>query len=200
MKASTVDTAKKRTTRPPKGNGALPSVHEERPRSPRPAGGAAGGGRRRLLGSPAGRLDGPRRQDRRPLQRHRRANQKMAEELARVGQVVGAQGKTRQRMRFDRSARRLGRDAGVAQHADRRPRAADHRRHPRGDRRRAGQPAADRAPRRRRPPARRRVPALGDDRQHDDQAADACSRPKSRASRAKSAPTASSAARRRCRK
>ena len=30
------------------------------------------------------------------------ANQKMAEELARVGQVVGREGKTRQRMRFDR--------------------------------------------------------------------------------------------------
>ena len=31
------------------------------------------------------------------------ANQKMAKELARVGQVVGREGKTRQRMRFDRS-------------------------------------------------------------------------------------------------
>jgi len=32
------------------------------------------------------------------------ANRKMAKELARVGQVVGRQGKTRQRMSFDRSA------------------------------------------------------------------------------------------------
>ena len=32
------------------------------------------------------------------------ANQKMAEELHRVGRVVGKEGKTRQRTRFDRSA------------------------------------------------------------------------------------------------
>ncbi len=72
---------------------------------------------------------------------------------------------------FAALGRRVGRDAGVAQHADRRPGASDHRGDARGDGGRAGQPAADRAPRRRRPAARRRVPALGDDRQHDDQAA-----------------------------
>ena len=32
------------------------------------------------------------------------ANHKMAKELARVGQVVGRQGKTRQRMAFDRNS------------------------------------------------------------------------------------------------
>ena len=54
------------------------------------------------------------------------ANQKMAKELARVGQAVGREGKTRQRMRFDRSDGALGRNADVVQHADRRSRAADH--------------------------------------------------------------------------
>ena len=99
------------------------------------------------------------------------ANQRMAQQLERVGQVVGREGKTRQRVKFGLSQRRLGRDGDLGQHADRRSAVADHRSHPRHRRRRAGRPAADRAPRRRRPAARGRVPALRDHRQHDDQAA-----------------------------
>ena len=53
----------------------------------------------------------------------------MSHELARVGEVVGKQGKTQQRARFSRTAGRVGRHAGFDQYADRRPRPADHRGH-----------------------------------------------------------------------
>ena len=65
----------------------------------------------------------------------------------------------------------MGRDADLAQHADRRPGSSHDGCHARGHGRRAGQPARNRAPRRRGTSARGRVPALRDDRQHDDQAA-----------------------------
>ena len=65
----------------------------------------------------------------------------------------------------------MGRHGGLRQHADRRPAVAD----PRSDARRcsgcAGQSAADRAARCRRPPAGRRILAVGQHRQHHDQAA-----------------------------
>ncbi len=104
MKASTVDTAKKRTTRPPKGNGALPSVHEE-PLDRRAllaalTAVADGDFSVRLPGDWTG-LDG-KIADR--FNEIVSANQMMARELARVGQVVGRQGKTRQRMSFSRNA------------------------------------------------------------------------------------------------
>ena len=99
------------------------------------------------------------------------SNQQMARELARVGEVVGKQGKTQQRVRFRAQHRGVGRDAGIGQHADRRPGSSDDGGHARGHGGRAGQPAGDDAPRRRGPSARGRVPALRDDRQHDDQAA-----------------------------
>ena len=41
------------------------------------------------------------------------ANQRMAQQLERVGQVVGREGKTRQRVRFGLSERRLGRDGSA---------------------------------------------------------------------------------------
>ena len=56
------------------------------------------------------------------------ANQRMAQQLERVGQVVGREGKTRQRVKFGLPRRRLGRDGRLGQHADRRPAVADHAR------------------------------------------------------------------------
>ena len=56
------------------------------------------------------------------------ANERMAQQLEHVGQVVGREGKTRQRVKFGLSQRRLGRDGGLGQHADRRPAVADHAR------------------------------------------------------------------------
>ncbi len=56
------------------------------------------------------------------------ANQRMAQQLERVGQVVGREGKTRQRVKFGLSERRLGRDGKLGQHPDRRPAVADHAR------------------------------------------------------------------------
>ena len=54
------------------------------------------------------------------------ANERMAQQLERVGQVVGREGKTRQRVKFGLSERRLGRDGELGQHADRRSAVADH--------------------------------------------------------------------------
>ncbi len=56
------------------------------------------------------------------------ANQRMAQQLERVGQVVGREGKTRQRVQVRPFERRLGRDGRIGQHADRRPAVADHAR------------------------------------------------------------------------
>ncbi len=57
------------------------------------------------------------------------ANQQMAEELKRVGQVVGKEGRTRERTRFDAFQRRLGRDGGFGQYARRGLVAPDDRSH-----------------------------------------------------------------------
>ena len=83
------------------------------------------------------------------------ANERMAQQLEQVGQVVGREGKTRQRVRFGAAARRLGRDGDLGQHADRRSAVADHGGDARDRRGGAGRPAADRAARRRRPAAAR---------------------------------------------
>jgi hypothetical protein len=45
------------------------------------------------------------------------ANQQMAEELKRVGQVVGKEGRTRERTRFHESRGGVGRDGSLDQHA-----------------------------------------------------------------------------------
>ena len=66
----------------------------------------------------------------------------------------------------------------LGQHADRRPALAHHRGDPRAGRRGPGRPVADHAAGRGRPAAAGRVPALGDHRQLDDQAAAACSPPR----------------------
>ena len=95
----------------------------------------------------------------------------MAQELKRVGQVVGKEGKTRERTRFHESQRRVGRDGSFGQYAGGGPAAADDGSDARDRRRRAGQSDADRAAGRGRPSAGRRVPALGQHRQHDDSAA-----------------------------
>ena len=56
------------------------------------------------------------------------ANERMAQQLERVGQVVGREGKTRQRVQVRPVERRLGRDGNLGQHADRRSALADHAR------------------------------------------------------------------------
>ena len=99
------------------------------------------------------------------------ANQRMAQQLERVGQVVGREGKTRQRVKFGLGQRLMGRHGRLGQHADRRSALADPRSDARGRRGRAGRPAANRAARCRRPPAGRRILAVGHHRQHHDQAA-----------------------------
>ena len=53
------------------------------------------------------------------------ANERMAQQLELVGNVVGREGKTRQRQNGS-VGRRLGRDGDLGQHADRRPVVADH--------------------------------------------------------------------------
>ena len=99
------------------------------------------------------------------------ANERMAKQLEQVGQVVGREGKTRQRVRLGLSGGSWGEMEVLGQHADRRPALADARGDARDRRGRAGRPAADRAPRRRRPAAQGRVPAVGQHRQHHDPAA-----------------------------
>ena len=63
------------------------------------------------------------------------ANERMAQQLERVGEVVGREGKTRQRVQLRPGRRRLGRDGELGQHADRRSAVADHRGDPRHHRR-----------------------------------------------------------------
>ena len=98
-------------------------------------------------------------------------NQRMAQQLERVGEVVGKEGKTRQRVKLGHAERRLGRDGRLGQHADRRPALADRGSDPRHRRGGQGRSAADRESGRRWPPAEGRIPALGQHRQHHDQAA-----------------------------
>ena len=99
------------------------------------------------------------------------ANQRMAQQLERVGQVVGREGKTRQRVKFGLPHGAWGEmETSVNTLIDDLLWPTT-RGDPRDRRRGAGRPAADRAPRRRRPAAAGRVPALGEHRQHDDQAA-----------------------------
>ena len=133
---------------------------------------AAGGARRRLLGAAARRLDRPRRQDRRHLQRDRRRQPADgAASSSASARWSASEGKTRQRVKFGRSSGAWGEmESSVNTLIDDLlwPTTEVTRAHRRG---RAGRPAADRAARRRRPAARGRVPALGDHRQHDDQAA-----------------------------
>ena len=99
------------------------------------------------------------------------ANQRMAQQLEHVGQVVGREGKTRQRVKFDLSSGSWADMEGSVNTLIRRFAVADPRSHARRRRGGAGQSAADRAARCRRPPARRRIFAVGQHRQHDDQAA-----------------------------
>ncbi len=133
--------------------------------------GAAGDAGRRLFGSHVGRPARHRRQDRRHVQRDRR-RQPAHGAAARARRPAGRQGRQDQAARpVRRLERRLGRDGKLGQHPDRRPALADHRSDARDRRRGARRSAGDRASRRRRPPAAGRIPALGDHRQHHDQAA-----------------------------
>ena len=99
------------------------------------------------------------------------SNERMAQQLDRVGQVVGREGKTKQRVRIGSAAGAWGEMETSINSADRRPAVADHGSDAHDSRRRPGRPSANHAPRRRRTSAGGRVPALGDHRQHDDQAA-----------------------------
>ena len=152
-----------------------PSRHNHRQRQVRSAAGsaarAAGDARGRFLGADDRRSPRHRGQDRRHLQRNRRRQPAH-------GAAAGARRPGRRPRRQDPAARQVrslqrlvGGHGRLRQHADRRPAVADPRSDPRGRRRGAGRPAADRAARCRRPPAGRRIFAVGQHRQHDDQAA-----------------------------
>ena len=52
-------------------------------------------------------------------------NQRFAQQLEHVGQVVGKEGKTRQRLRIGLAGGRLGRDGELGQRPDRRPPVAN---------------------------------------------------------------------------
>ena len=69
-------------------------------------------------------------------------NADMADELARLRQVVGKEGKLKQRASLQRRARLLGRVDRLRQLADRRPRPSDQRGGARDRRRRPGRPVA----------------------------------------------------------
>ena len=99
------------------------------------------------------------------------ANEQMAQELKRVGQAVGKEGKTRERIRVRAAPRRLGRHGSLGQHAGRRPASSHDRGHARDRRRRPRQPDADSPARRGWPPPGGRVPAFREHREHDDSAA-----------------------------
>ena len=129
--------------------------------------------------------------------RSRRQRPPLGRDCARVPRVVGKEGKLKQRMRVPGAVGGVGRRGRVAQHAHRRPRLADDRGDARHRRGRQGRPHAGDGARGRRAAARRRVSPLRAARQQDDRPALASSRPRSRASRARSAPKASSAGRRR---
>ena len=99
------------------------------------------------------------------------ANERMAQQLEQVGQVVGREGKTRKRVKFGLPTGAWGEMEDLGQHADRRPAVADHRGDPRdpavaqGDLLQTVRLDVDGRP------LQGRVPALGHHRQHDDQAA-----------------------------
>ena len=158
----------------PAGNGRERGAARGNPvlgRSPFPAACAPGRPGRGFLRPVAQRAHRARRQDRRYLQRYRGGQ-------SAHGAADRARRPSRGPRRQDAPARqvrplqrRLGRDGEQRQFADRRSSLADDRGDP-GDRRRCqGRPPADRSPRRRRPAPARRIPALGQYRQHDDQAA-----------------------------
>ena len=75
------------------------------------------------------------------------ANQRMAQQLERVGEVVGREGKTRHRVKFGLSSGAWGEMEIVGQHADRRSAVADQGSDARHRRRRARRSAQDRAAR-----------------------------------------------------
>ena len=99
------------------------------------------------------------------------ANQRMAQQLERVGQVVGREGKTRQRVKFGLSSGSWADMEGSVNTL------IDDLLWPTREVTRAVAAVAQGdllqtvQPRRRRPPARGRIPAVGQHRQHDDQAA-----------------------------
>ena len=91
-------------------------------------------------------------------------NERMAEELARLRQRVGKEGKLKQRASLG-DVRGFWQDSGeLGQRADRRPGAPDQRNRARDRRRGAGRPVADHGAGDRRPSAGGRVPAHREDR------------------------------------
>ena len=141
-----------------------------RVRSARAAACAAGDAPRRFFGSPAGRSNRLVRKDRRHLQRDRHRQ--------RAHGAPARRGRPCRRPRRPHPApgavravgRRLGRHGDFGQHADRRSLMADRGGHSRDRGGGPGRPVAHGAARCRRAGAEGRVPALGDDRQHHDQA------------------------------
>ena len=86
------------------------------------------------------------------------ANERMAQQLERVGQVVGREGKTRHRVKFGISNGAWDEMEVVGQYIDRRPALAHERSHDRHRCRRAGRSVADSPAGGRWPPAQGRIP------------------------------------------
>ena len=99
------------------------------------------------------------------------ANQQMANELRRVGQVVGKEGRTRERTRFHQSKGAWGEMEGSVNTLVEDLLRPDHGSYARDRRGGARKFDADRATGRGWPPAGRRIFALGHHRQHHDSAA-----------------------------
>jgi hypothetical protein len=97
------------------------------------------------------------------------ANQQMSQELKRVGQAVGKEGKTRERAKFY-EPRGMGRNGMVGKRTGGRPIASDYRSDARDRGCRPGQFGADGTPGCERQAVGRRVSAVGEYRQHHDSA------------------------------
>ena len=127
-------------------------------------------------------------------------NQRMAQELVRVGRIIGREGRMTERAALPATPAARGRRLDrVGQRADRRPRAPDDRGRARHRRRRRGRPVPEDGAEDRGPAGQGRVPAHRHHGEHDGRPARRPSPTRSPASRARSAPTASSAARPRSR-
>ena len=98
-------------------------------------------------------------------------DERISREVGRLSASVGKEGRLKQRMSLPGAIGGWAEQGRFAQHADRRPGAADHRDRAHDRRRRQGRPRPVDGAGGRRPPAQGRVPALGQAGQHDDRAA-----------------------------
>ena len=120
---------------------------------------------------------------------------RMTKELVRVSRVIGREGRMTERVTLPSATGDWAREVERRQRPDRRPRPPHHRGRPRHRRGRRGRPHPEDGAQDRGPAGQGRVPAHRHDRELDGRPALARSPPRSPASPARSAPTASSAAR-----